>query len=338
MPHHHQYAICKSTRNRPVTLISTIQDPNGQMRQTVLGGPKPTLSPYFEEEGIYILYKNRALQIAAAPCDQRRCNMTCVCTCAAVGSKINLTSNNQSQHIPNPPKGCTTECMASWLHLYEAVEQTRSLEFCFLAHPRSLTWDDSLDDTTFTYDSEVEDLYTATKTWRYTWSCTKKSRRDPCKVMLRIQESWKQFLEAGGHRMPAVVALTDEPVDESWDTLEEWDDSDVPLLEVDCEEQEDEFDTIEDLIEEEFPKLRSRSAAPKSCDTTKRRMSTTSTKSEDMPAPVITPPKNIAIGRLKSFPMSDSYVMSRDARRYKEVKESWIEKNIGYLRAGELAS
>ncbi|KAI1268615.1 hypothetical protein F5Y18DRAFT_236389 [Xylariaceae sp. FL1019] len=287
MPHHRQYAICKSTRNRPVTLISTIQDPDGQMRQNVLCGPEPAISPYFEEEGIYILYKSRALQIAAAPCDQRRCNMTCVCTCAAVGSNIHLRSNDQHQHIPKPPKGCTAECMASWLHLYEAVEQTRSLEFCFLAHPRSLTWDDSPGNTTFTYDSEVEDLYTATKAWRYTWPCTKKSsRRDPCKVMLGIQESWKQFLEAGGHRIPAVVALTDEPGDESRDNLTEWDDSDVPLPEENNEEQADEFDTIEDLIEEEFPKLRSRSTSPRSnilpSEKYERRMSVSSTKSEEL--------------------------------------------------------
>jgi hypothetical protein len=75
----HKLAIWETMRCRPITLVSATHGPDGQLHQEVIAGPRLALNSGLPEEGLYILYHNRGLQIASTACDQRRCGITQVC-------------------------------------------------------------------------------------------------------------------------------------------------------------------------------------------------------------------------------------------------------------------
>lgn len=162
----------------PITLVSATYDADGQLRQKVISGPKlaPSCLP---DEGIYLICRDRGLQIASA-CDRRRCYITQMCDCAGKQEQQEeYTYTNKTTTSPATiartntetekgcvqgfPEGSGQDYALSRLYFYEAADATRSLRLCFLAHPRplSLSRDDVFDGVVFDFDSGLDEQYSA---------------------------------------------------------------------------------------------------------------------------------------------------------------------------------
>ncbi|KAI1174163.1 hypothetical protein F4777DRAFT_555000 [Nemania sp. FL0916] len=177
-------SLWEMTRLQPVTLVSAIYGDDGNLQETVISGPKLSYvhgSFGLPEDGVYIINRNRAFQIAAA-CDHRRCNVTQICHCTAqqhmAGDAVVMgrgwgcggttstdtttsfdtaTSNGRSGSPLakmvelKPPTHLINRLLIhklgsrfvrSWLRLDEAAQAIRRLGLCALANARTLSWDD----------------------------------------------------------------------------------------------------------------------------------------------------------------------------------------------------
>ncbi|KAI1757443.1 hypothetical protein F4782DRAFT_546598 [Xylaria castorea] len=291
----HKPSIFEIMRRGPITLVSATYGIDGQLHQNVISGPKPALL-CLPEEGLYILYRNHGLQIASA-CDRRNCYITQVCGCAeqqhAVhGHMATLATNSRTeeQTAKHLAKRFMQDRALAWLNLYEAANEIRSLRLCFLAHPRTLSWDNVFDDNfAFHFDSELEEHYSST----YSYRCVSRSVNEGAKgcpqgLLGFISDAWQEFLDRGGHDFRRATAFperedddddehTEDDEDYAYggdvDDLSEWDDADSPIHVNghDCTPSstappsinhrkrprpEDDFDFIDDLIDEEFPRLK----------------------------------------------------------------------------------
>ncbi|KAI3336563.1 hypothetical protein HD806DRAFT_9962 [Xylariaceae sp. AK1471] len=349
----HKLPIWETMRRRPITLVSATYGPDGQLHQDIISGPKLAF-PCLPEEGLYILYRNRGLQIASAACDRRRCYITQVCRCTEEQQQQHIHTNTNTR-TQQHGRGCGYAALA-WLHLYEAAETTRSLRLCFLAHPCTLSWDNVLGNVAFHFDSELEEHYASTCTYKcpapFHSNGIKGGRGmkgkecPPGLVVGFIRDVWKEFLDHGGHNFRGVVTLSDDETEDGEDNDRsddetdedddddrwEWDDVDVPItvsVPVTAatashilrrrRKTEHEFDLIDDVIEEEFPRvkktlqlrlqLQKRQQQHESKEHKKTRTDTVLHSSshhgistnrilhrKGPPAPVIIPPKNMVIG------------------------------------------
>ncbi|KAI8635028.1 hypothetical protein F5Y19DRAFT_133820 [Xylariaceae sp. FL1651] len=325
----HQRSICKALRRRPITLVSTTYDANGQLHQNVIFGPTPALYS-LPEEGLYLLYCNRGLQIASAPCDRRKCNITQICYCAEHQhvnrhTKTSATSAERQQVKYLRNIRCH-DCILAWLYLYDAAEQIRLLRLCFLNHPRTLTWSNLLGNVAFHYDSELEGYYASTRTYGYPASVKSRTVKEcPPGLMGFLQDIWEEFLDRRTYSYQPVMSFSDaadtndgegKSNNNLMNSMSEWDDVDVPIgvappLGSHTLEDEQEFDMINDLIDEEFPKLKAElprlqyheSEEHRPCKSMRRNRARTDRVSskcmsthEGRPAPVIIPPKNMVVG------------------------------------------
>ncbi|KAI0115811.1 hypothetical protein GGR51DRAFT_575624 [Nemania sp. FL0031] len=363
----------EAIRCRPITLISaTFSSTDGELHQNVISGPKPA-SSCLPEEGLYILHGNRGLQIASV-CDLRKCYRTQVCHCAEQQQQQHLQTDRTTASANTRKKRESTRGFArvvreryalSWLDFYKAAEVIRSLRFCFLAHPRTLSWDEVFGTQAFYFDSDLEEHYTSTRSYE----CIKPASRVineglkeyPGGLIDCIGDAWREFLEYGGYDFRPVTPLPErtrseeEEVEEDdyrADDIEldisEWDDTDSPIHGHDPPSTappdhsrkrprpEDDFDLIDDLIEEEFPRLKRVLQEPRQNEGIKEphptpkciasithktkdvanstatsnsteagkdddRKATTSSLPEGPPAPVIIPPRDMFIGQGLTF-------------------------------------
>ncbi|KAJ8129444.1 hypothetical protein O1611_g4188 [Lasiodiplodia mahajangana] len=274
------------------TLVSATFSADGQLHQNVISGPSPA-SSCLSEEGLYILYGKRGLQIASV-CDLRKCYITQVCHCTEQQQQQQhlYTDATLATNITGTKRGPMKKfawelgkrCALSWLNFYEAAETIRSLRLCFLAHPRTLSWDEVFGTDAFHFDSDLEEHYTSTRSYK----CRSKAIIEGLKeysggsLIDCIGDAWKDFLECGGYDFRPVVTLPEQAWGEEEDTeddddcagdadldISEWDDTDSPIHSHDPSatplglgysrkrpRPEDDFDLIDDLIEEEFPRLK----------------------------------------------------------------------------------
>ncbi|KAF2965787.1 hypothetical protein GQX73_g7789 [Xylaria multiplex] len=339
--------VWETTRCRPVTLVSVTYGVDGQLQQHVISGPKLAFfCPY--EEGLYLLYRNRGLQIAST-CDRRKCCITQVCYCTEQHQCTHANINTTTTTTEIEKKQRTTRqlardyrygCLLAWLRLYEAADEIRSLRFCFLAHPRTLSWDNIFDKFAFYFDSELEEHYASMHSYMYPAQTRqpfdKGVKECPRGFIDFVKDTWREFLDCGNHNFKPVMELLgwgDEEIHTNatdMDDLSDWDDADVPIHDHDrvlpnCHKQlpmpegNSDFDLIEDLIEEEFPRLKNTLKMPHQATrdsveqdnyilrdqvATRGRASSNSSHSgqvkhiqERLPAPVIIPPKNMLVGR-----------------------------------------
>lgn len=170
----------------PVTLVSVTYGADDQLHQNVISGPNLAV-PCPSEEGLYILYQDRGLQIAAAECDQRRCSNRHVCHCTeqqhqCIGGKAasyTQTDDENPKYEKQPTQTRTGAYYTTnrkdrrdqyrapaWLHLYEAAEHIRSSRLCFLAHPRTLTRYKLFGSLAFYFNTELEEHDISTRTHR----------------------------------------------------------------------------------------------------------------------------------------------------------------------------
>ncbi|KAI0542394.1 hypothetical protein GGR58DRAFT_510384 [Xylaria digitata] len=281
--------VWETMRCRPVTLVSVTYGTDGQLQQHVISGPKLAFfCPY--EEGFYLLYRNRGLQIAST-CDRRKCCITQVCHCAeqhqCTHANINTITTTKTENKQSPTQQLAPDyrqgCLLAWLRLYEAADEIRSLRLCFLAHPRTLSWDNVFDNLAFHFDSELEEHYASTRSYMYPAHTRrpfdKGVKECPRGFIDFVKDTWREFLDCGNHNFKPVMTLLgwgDEEIrtdDTDMDDISEWDDVDIPIHDHDhvlpnrhkqlpAPEGNSDFGLIEDLIEEEFPWLKNTLQTP----------------------------------------------------------------------------
>ncbi|KAI0022089.1 hypothetical protein F4780DRAFT_778100 [Xylariomycetidae sp. FL0641] len=279
---HRNGALCRAIPKQPVSLIAAVYDNDGSIRQHTICGPPPSssssssssssYSPYNtlpDEEGIYVLLANRALQLAAPPCDRRRCLTTAACTCARDDDDdddddddpeshdffSNIYDDDDEDQRPfsffhrfgfssRPP---CDDCLARWLRLHEAADAARRHGFRALAAPRPLRRTRVLGASS-TADWHFDAAWPARST-RHSRASSPAAGCPP-RVLAWMREAWMAFVARGAHRLGAgdVIALDSDDDEEEEESEEE---------EEDDKEQgsEEGFDTVNDLIEEEFPRL-----------------------------------------------------------------------------------
>ncbi|KAI1144633.1 hypothetical protein F5Y05DRAFT_33776 [Hypoxylon sp. FL0543] len=322
MVSHHGLIACKAFRCQPVTVIAAFHGLDSQFQYEVISGSKKApLNPDFPEEGVYILYKNRALQIAGPPCDQRKCTISRLCRCnSSVFSNIgNLGQQQNSKRRATawPMWKPCSECLFNWLRLHQATETANRLNMQCLQHPRALTLVSLNDRETFSYDGELEDesfrsnrngnslapidSKLSCSTRRFEWMC----------------DAWSEFVNCGCCKPGSITAMSDceeeahgeycsSSEHDNLDSDSDWDDLDIPCEPTRASSLSDpnEYDFIEDLIDEEFPKLRksksteTHSTLPSKVEEARLGAEERSfDEEEDTPAPVIVPPKDLAVGK-----------------------------------------
>ncbi|KAI0458356.1 hypothetical protein F5B21DRAFT_500614 [Xylaria acuta] len=294
-------SILETMRRGPITLVSATYGTSGQLHQNVISGPKLTVL-CLPEEGLYVLCRNRGLQIASA-CDRRKCYITQVCRCTEQQHPIHehmtavaANAGTQEQSVEHLAKKFMQDRALAWLNLYEAADEIRSLRLCFLAHPRTLSWDSVFDDLAFHFDSELEEHYASTHSYRCASRRVGKGVREcPRDLLDFVRNVWQEFLDRGDYDFrPVTTAFPgrrreddddddddedsadgeDAAYDGDVDDMSEWDDADAPIHlnsrssshtprsiapsinHKKRPRRDDDFDFIDDLIDEEFPRLK----------------------------------------------------------------------------------
>ncbi|XXG96724.1 Glutamate--tRNA ligase mitochondrial [Hypoxylon texense] len=331
MASYHRRGVCKGIPSRPATLLVVSCGADGQLQSTVIsGGNKHRYScDDAPNEGVFIIFEDRALQIAAPPCEQRKCKNICCCDTSCHSAKIHSNQSNiKKRKIAWSMwrKPCQN-CLFNWLSLYPAAEAAHQRGMQFLKHPRTLTWSKSNGRHSFHYDDELEeDIVCSNQNGPCAGSRDFIPPCPPTKFQW-MKDAWNDFTAAGSYKPDCVIGLSDSE-DESCDDQSsnddndagndsEWDDLDIPckdLTEARDGKSTDEFDTIDDLIEEgEFPRLRKGCATKAGVQPTRQERKPkpkptpmpvcnddedqNCCEDGDAPAPVIIPPKNMSIGR-----------------------------------------
>ncbi|KAI0476987.1 hypothetical protein F4859DRAFT_70144 [Xylaria cf. heliscus] len=284
-----QPSILETMRRGPITLVSATYGTDGQLHQNVISGPKLTFL-CLPEEGLYILSQNRGLQIASA-CDRRKCYITQVCCCTEqqqhpvhghmTTTTTTMNTRTEERSAAHLAKRFVQDRALSWLNFYEAADEIRALRLCFLAHPRTLSWDNIFDNVAFHFDSELEEHYASTHSYRcMPRGITKLAKECPRGLLDFVGNAWREFLDRGDHDFRPAMAVPEQEDDEDGedlaydgdvDDMSEWDDADAPIHmsgyghaplitpSINHKKRprpEDDFDFIDDLIDEEFPRLK----------------------------------------------------------------------------------
>ncbi|KAH8156844.1 hypothetical protein CIB48_g11404 [Xylaria polymorpha] len=353
--------ILETMRRGSITLVSATYGTEGHLHQNVISGPKITF-PCLPEEGLYILCRNRGLQIASA-CDRRKCYITQVCRCAEQErpehghlTTLAMNARTEEQSAGYLTKRFVQDRALAWLNFYQAADEIRRLKLSSLAHPRTLSWENLFDNLAFHFDSELEEHYASTYSYRCAPRPVDKGAKEcPRGLLSFIRTAWQEFVDRGDYDFRPATAFPEREDDEhseddedpayhgDGDDMSEWDDADAPIhIHIDSHgdtpstvppvnrkkrpRPEDDFDFIDDLIDEEFPRLKKTLPDPaqitktprgrpekihKANNTTKPDVTSDSAKTtnnnssttavgiprDELPLPVIIPPKNMLIGR-----------------------------------------
>ncbi|KAI1638838.1 hypothetical protein F4809DRAFT_639121 [Biscogniauxia mediterranea] len=295
MPFHRGSISCGTAPSCSATVVAVTYTANNQLQSNIVTGSTPSTPFSFPNEGVYILSRNRALQIAGPPCDRRHCNFRQICLCDADRSSNIIIERSLSQL--SRQTGPSHDCLVSCMHLYEATEVAYMAGMSIFAVPRTLTWASSFGYYAFRYDTDLEENCAL---FSFDLSVSLKASKVGSQLWLGYMvDGWRAFLNRGSYKPDCfITSIPDSGDDSGYDSASDadWDDFDIPLEGRDSkdeEEESDDFDLIDDLIEEEFPHLRK---------TYSRNQGHASSVEDvdiyyDAPVPVIIPPKNMVIGR-----------------------------------------
>jgi hypothetical protein len=273
-----------------INVLSTEFDHSGRQIVTMVSGTVPT-SLDFPENGVYVVIQNRALQVASAACERRRCSFTGVCSCT--------TAHDLKSIIQYGTGACRffdrgTVCgngLVSGSFFQGVVEEVQSLGMSFLRAPRMLTRATCYMTGGFDYDTElVQDIVSIPFNPD---SANEESEIHALNALRGLHDAWVDFLDKQG---PRATRLNDtygsDPGYQSL-TVDAWYEGDIPQrrgagigfelvdssnsqvlvqhsrkrrssasLPVSTQSSkvrkityDEDFDDINDLIEEEFPGL-----------------------------------------------------------------------------------
>ncbi|KAI1643402.1 uncharacterized protein F4817DRAFT_254428 [Daldinia loculata] len=315
---HHGRVACKATPSRSVAVVVASYGSDGQLRTTIISGisQQRSLDLDVPDEGVYIIYQDRAIQIAAPPCDKRKCNASHICRCdtpqfSVKGSLFSRHSIKRRVVAWPVWKPCLC-CLLNWLRLYQAAEAVNRHNLQFLRHPRTLTWTSLYGHQAFHYDAELEERSVRSNYNGTSNRPTNPKSYCPPRVFEWMKETWSEFVDSGCCKPRSITTLSDNEdgtYNESVFTKEQdgsetdsdWDDLDMPCVPSSTSDNtsNEDYDLIDDLIEKEFPMLRKSDTTI----STKGDLPYSSKKDNgpdeerDDPAPVVIPPKNMTMAR-----------------------------------------
>ncbi|KAI8963551.1 hypothetical protein F5Y11DRAFT_143260 [Daldinia sp. FL1419] len=307
----HSPIYCRALWSRPTAVIAVSYGSDDLLRNVMVSGDSQQgyLDLDYPEEGIYVIFQDRAMQIAASSCDKRKCSISRICRC-------DVPKYSVKRPLPSRPsfkrylsswsvrKPCL-HCLLTWMRLYQAAEAANRFGLQFLQYPRTLTSISLFDHYTFFHDYEIEEL----------------SRQSNCNGSLNrpieakahcssrqfqwMLDAWDEFVDAKCYEPGYITAISTIGVDtEEEDVPQEdsgWDDFGFPLKPAPAPAPLDneEYDTFDDIIKEEFPKL-SKFKVPTaeeldSIDSTIG--GATPSEEQDDPVPAVIPPKGMNMAR-----------------------------------------
>ncbi|KAI2639502.1 hypothetical protein GGS26DRAFT_271142 [Hypomontagnella submonticulosa] len=314
MASHHGPVACQAIPSEPTTVIATSYSTDSQLRNSIISGSDKhcSLDSDLPDEGIYIIHKDRALQIAAPPCEKRKCCNTSLCrcdvACLSTGSPSlgyqSLKRRALTWAMSKPCQGC----LFNWLRLYQAAEAAHRLGMQFLQHPRTLTWASLYDHQGFHHDAELaEQSVHSSNNGEHPKSIDPSGDSCPTRMFEWMKETWSDFVESECCKPGSITALPedgDNGADESCtsslsissetssssdsDSDSGWDDTDVPYKPAASTSIPSEYD--------DTTSLRSGSEQPHPT------VEYESSDEDDAPPPVIIPPKNMVIAQALRAP------------------------------------
>ncbi|KAI1354561.1 hypothetical protein F5Y01DRAFT_330022 [Xylaria sp. FL0043] len=307
-------------RSGPITLLSVTMDIDGQLYHNVISGPKLGFESLLEE-GVYILCRNRGLQIASSCC-RRKCYVTQVCHCAEhVEGTINSSIESRGENT-----GKTWDkTVRNWLHFRQAAQAIVAQRLCFLASPRTLSLNKIFDDLSFHFDSEIEEYYASMKRYASSaldlLSVEQSAKECPQGVIELVSDAWRDYIESGDYDFNTNVGNRNDVFqsDEADATVHQTINNRASTAPGDNHREtsrpEDNLTErkspllkkvlrISRLAKESVEHLSSprESMPPQSADSTSCNSSMVTTdlspfEDEGPPAPIITPPRNMRVGR-----------------------------------------
>ncbi|KAI1866067.1 uncharacterized protein JN550_008045 [Neoarthrinium moseri] len=218
---------CPGVPHAPVSIVDATltRDNNGPFTAVYLSDTKLAATIDFPEEGIYIIYNNRAIQIAGAPCEHRACERSVLCQCKDNNpdddaAKAPFFANDWDQMEDFRP---CTGCLLIWFRLANIKYQVQARSLKFYARPRTLTCVPYLGSLVLSYegDSELDpslDLAPQEGT-------KNDDNNAPPYLLPWMLEAWDTFIQDGGavaslsgnDFAPLTSAHRSNPSDSDWD-------------------------------------------------------------------------------------------------------------------------
>ncbi|KAI2642790.1 hypothetical protein GGS21DRAFT_192943 [Xylaria nigripes] len=235
-----------SIQRRLATLMSTSHDSNDKLHQKAMVDSKPACLGLSESS--YILYRNTGPQSASAAYNGLKLQVGNVGRCELVhtdkqaGTKPEHQSTQQG--IMNYAQ--RDQLHISRLHLYDAAEQVQSRS-CDNVNPGS------------SISSGPENLHTPPHGRDCHVPCVREYQSGVLRI---IRSAWQKILDHGGNSECGPMttrSFASKDLDDG-----DWDDTDVPItltnapLNQNSVEPglESDFDLFDDMIEEEFPRIK----------------------------------------------------------------------------------
>ncbi|KAL7627114.1 hypothetical protein AAE478_003890 [Parahypoxylon ruwenzoriense] len=208
--------LCRSVPTSPVYIVSAGYGAGGKFRFSVSsGGRKFRSYPLsLPDEGVYLVYGNRALQVAALPCENRKCCNSPICRCDTRTPGLTSTTQNglgQNQNQAPYIKSVLTRkpccnCLSNWLELYQASQAADRLGMQFLYHPKTLTWANLLDHQAYHYDSMLVEEKRHARWSRNGIRPRSSPSGDSSYIIDWMREAWTEFADkeccSAGNFMP----------------------------------------------------------------------------------------------------------------------------------------
>ncbi|OTB17687.1 hypothetical protein K445DRAFT_20157 [Daldinia sp. EC12] len=314
---HHGRIPCKVTPSRSVVVVAASYGNDGQLRNVIISGndQQRYLDLDFPDEGVYVVYQDRAIQVAAPLCDKRKCYISHICSCDIPQFSINKsphTRHSMKQRVVAWPvwKPCQC-CLLNWLRLYQAAEAVNRLKLQFLRHPKTLTRTSLYDQQAFFYDTDIEERSIRSNSNGTFNRPTKLGGRCPPRVFEWMKDTWNEFVDSGCCKPRSITVIPendDATYDEAFSAKErnnseidsDWDDLGIPYASSSTSNttESEDYDLIDDLIETEFPKLQKNAVTSAKVDLSHSLTSNDSNvEDDDDPVPVIIPPKTMTMAR-----------------------------------------
>ncbi|KAI0127524.1 hypothetical protein BJ170DRAFT_683359 [Xylariales sp. AK1849] len=262
---------CSSNPGFTSTIVATRRALDGELTPVQISGQQLKSKIDFPGEGIYIICHSRALQIAAPHCEARTCSKATICSCKddAYDTQYSTPTgyNNMScgawmavKQSAEQLKPCSN-CLCKWLKLEDAHQLATASGLQMLQVPRILSCTHRLDCFSLAYLDNEPSLDCESNLFESVASdfdvCLEIEPLPPYLVSWML-EMWSDFLRKDSY-YPYTTSAKFDDSDNSSDTDMDWYDVDISTqdcLAIPLPVLDGEYDSFDDLIEEEFPKVK----------------------------------------------------------------------------------
>lgn len=231
-----------------VTLSPSHELQNTWMRISDADAPMaPTMG--FPQEGVYVYYADRAVQIAAAFCGVGRCQRANVCSCPNwEGCLQPLFVNNNTTYFHDSNSQPCNDYASSWVDLNKICGSVYLLGMIILAKPRTLWGCHQFQKTIMVYDNIGDASHSALQdaeqldhtSWLY--------------------KAWNEHLSSLKYQTPEATPSTSSSLPQAPTAFGSFDDEydfivtddDISLVKVELQEDHDDYHDFDEFINAGF--------------------------------------------------------------------------------------